>query len=310
MRSKTLEHSGDGLTLWYGTDDTPAPFGHVQCGSPVSLTVGVRPANLTNSVDVEYRVNGGPKRLLFSRLLKGESAAGQLFRAVFPYLPPGSTVEYAPILRSLGRRIGWPLGSISPSSFSVLPAAQSRGHAHKDTSSATSAVSKATRPELRQRFPYTLERLGQVRASLAPAEVIGQTPDGLRVNFRITGGEIIGERFNATVETGGADALRIREDGTAIVAVRTTLRTDDGARVFTEYSGVLDLGENGFHKALRGEFPPKPKVYLAPRFVSASPAYSWLNRLQCMGIGYVTMADLEVNYDLYVMHLIDRESPQ
>ena len=93
------------------------------------------------------------------------------------------------------------------------------------------------------------------------------------------------------------------EDGTAIVAVRATLRTDDGARVFTEYSGVLDLGQDGYQNALKGDFPPRPRVYLAPRFVCASPAYRWLNRLQCMGIGYVTMADLEVNYDLYAMRL-------
>ena len=97
--------------------------------------------------------------------------------------------------------------------------------------------------------------------------------------------------------------MRIREDGTAIVAVKATLRTDDGARVFTEYSGVLELGQNGYQNALKGDFPPRPQVYLAPRFVCASPAYRWLNRLQCMGIGYVTMADLEVNYDLYAMRL-------
>ena len=177
------------------------------------------------------------------------------------------------------------VGIDGPSSFSVLPAPQ------------------ASRPDLRPPFRHTLERLAQVQAFLAQGDVIGPTPDGLRINFLITGGRIVGERFNATVEAGGADALRIREDGTAIVAVKATLRTDDGARVFTEYSGVLDLGQNGYQNALKGDFPPRPQVYLAPRFVCASPAYRWLNRLQCMGIGYVTMADLEVNYDLYAMRL-------
>jgi geranylgeranyl diphosphate synthase, type II len=39
-----------------------------------------------------------------------------------------------------------------------------------------------------------------------------------------------------------------------IVAVRTTLRTDDGAVVYTEYSGVLDLGEDGYRRATAGHF--------------------------------------------------------
>lgn len=201
------------------------------------------------------------------------------------------------------------VGIDSRSSVSVLPAAQPYGEMPVSTPRATAVVSKAARPELRRPFPYTLELLAQVKASLAQGERIGPTPDGFRVNFPITGGRIVGKRFNATVEGGGAHALRIREDGTAIVAVKATLRTDDGARVFTEYSGVLDLGENGYQDALNGHFPPRPQLHLAPRFVCASPAYGWLNRLQCLGIGYVTMADLDVNYDLYAMRLTDAGAP-
>jgi hypothetical protein len=168
-----------------------------------------------------------------------------------------------------------------------------------------SAISMAPAPSQRALFSYRLEHLAQVTASLARGEVIGATPEGLRINFPITGGRIVGRRFNATVESGGADALRIRKDGTAIVAVKTTLKTDDGARIFADYSGVFELGENGYDNALNGRFPDRPAVYLAPRFLCASPAYAWLNRLQCVGLGYVTMADLEVNYDLYAMRLIE-----
>jgi hypothetical protein len=201
------------------------------------------------------------------------------------------------------------VGIESPSSFSVLSAPQACREVPVSTPRATADLSGASRPDLRQPFIYTLERLAQVQAFLAQGDVIGPTPDGLRINYLITGGRIVGERFSATVE-GGADALRVREDGIAIVAVRATLRTHDGARVFTEYSGVLDLGQNGYQNALKGDFPPRPQVYLAPRFVCASPAYGWLNRLQCLGIGYVTMADLEVNYDLYALRLTDVGSPR
>jgi hypothetical protein len=202
----------------------------------------------------------------------------------------------------MGRRIGPRLGSDDASSFSVMPAGHSLARSSRAVESPSEiAVPTAPRSERRAPFSYTAERLAQVWAKLAPPKVIGKTPEGLRVNFAITGGWISGERFNATVEAGGADCLRIREDGMGIVAVRTTLKTDDGAIVYAEYSGVLDLGEGGYQNAINGRYPSKPRVRLAPRFLCASPAYAWLNRLQCIGIGYVTMASLEVDYDLYVM---------
>jgi len=121
-----MQSRSEGLTLWYGDDRTAAPSGQVLTGPPVSVTVGVRPAALTNSIEVEYRVNDGPTRILRSSLLEDDAAQGvQFFRALFPYLPPGSKVEYASILRSLGRRIDPRLGSQSPSSFAVLQAKQS-----------------------------------------------------------------------------------------------------------------------------------------------------------------------------------------
>ena len=300
-----MEHTSDGLTLWYGDDRTPIPSASVAANEPICVTVGVRPGGVGNHVDVEYRIDGGPIRLLPSTLVKSGGLQGpQFFKAVFPYLSPGSTVEYTPILRSLGRRVGPPLGRGTPESFSVLPSGgAARGERPAPSHADPLRTPHAPRQELRPPFAHSLDRLAQVRASLAPPQVIGATPDGLRVHFQITGGRILGDRFKARVEGGGGDSLRIRQDGTGIVAVRTMLRTDDGAVVYTEYSGVLDLGPDGFHAALRGDYPSHPQVYLAPRFVCASPDYAWLNRLQCLGIGYVTMAQREVNYDLYVMRL-------
>jgi hypothetical protein len=204
------------------------------------------------------------------------------------------------------------VGPDRASSVSVLPGTPPHGDAlaMAPPPQRPHVVSKALQAELRKPFEYTLVHLAQVKASLAKREVIGPTPNGLRINFLITGGRIEGERFNATFDGGGADALRVREDGIAIAAIRTTLTTDDGARVFTEYSGVLDLGADGYENALRGTLPPRPPVYLVPRFLCGSPAYAWLNRLQCVGIGYVTMADLEINFDLYAMRLSDAATPR
>lgn len=297
-----IDYRADGLELWFESENArtlakePSP--------PYSVTVGVRPANFANSVEVEYRINGGPTRHLSARPLEDSRFPGtQLFQAVFPHLSPGSTVEYAPAVRSLGRRIGPRLGSPEAASFSVPRAA--------DTSSGASPMPAAGSIAPLQlvggdaAFPYTIERLARVHAQLAPAKPVGVTPDGFRVNFDITGGRITGDRLKATVEPGGSDCLRIREDGVGIVAVRTTLRTEDGAVIYADYSGVLELGERGYQDVLNGRYPSRPRVCLAPRFLCASPAYGWLNRLQCLGIGYVTMAKLEVDYDLYAAHLPD-----
>ena len=48
----------DGLELWYGTPDAPAPDGTTEQRQGVSVTVGVRPANPSNAVSVRYRVDG------------------------------------------------------------------------------------------------------------------------------------------------------------------------------------------------------------------------------------------------------------
>src|SRR4030095_1517064 len=110
----------DGATFWYGDSDTPVPSGVVPPHFPISIVVGVRPAHLTNALEIEYRVDNGPRRILPCSVLRESfSEDSQLFHGAFPYLPSGSMVEYTPILRSLGRRIGMPLGRERGSFFSV-----------------------------------------------------------------------------------------------------------------------------------------------------------------------------------------------
>ena len=72
-----------------------------------------------------------------------------------------------------------------------------------------------------------------------------------------------------------------------------------GDVLFTDYSGVFDLGPSGYENALARRFPATPPLRLAPRFVTSDARYQWLTRLQCVGIGQVDMAKLQVDYDLY-----------
>ena len=77
--------------------------------------------------------------------------------------------------------------------------------------------------------------------------------------------------------------------------------TDDGALLLSRYYGIFDLGPGGYERALHNEHDPMPPLVLAPQFVTSHPNWLWLNRLQCLAVGRVTMADLLVRFDLYAI---------
>lgn len=132
-----------------------------------------------------------------------------------------------------------------------------------------------------------------------PPEVIGEVPEGIRVNFYLTGGSITGERLSGGVEASGADWLLIRKDGIGVVDVRATMTTSDGGLIYTHYNGVLDAGEDGYTAFLEGRLPPQIPIRTAPRFHTAHPSYQWLNRLQCYSVGTVDLVAATVSYDVY-----------
>lgn len=125
-------------------------------------------------------------------------------------------------------------------------------------------------------------------------EVIGVTPAGLKVDWFITGGTVAGPKLNARVRAEGGDWMTIRTDGIGVLGIRATLETSDGALIYTTYSGVFDLGEDGYQNFLEKRWPSTPPVRSAPMFLTAHPKYAWRNRLQCLGVGVVYMDRLLV----------------
>ena len=90
-------------------------------------------------------------------------------------------------------------------------------------------------------------------------------------------------------------------DGMGILDVRAAFESHDGALIDAAYSGVADLGEDGYQKFLRQDLPRTVQLRIAPRFRTVHPSYQWLNRVQCIGIGEVDMERLEVRYDVYAV---------
>lgn len=148
---------------------------------------------------------------------------------------------------------------------------------------------------------HQIDHIFSYRAQLQPPEVLGAMPGGVRVNFTIIGGEFSGPKLRGAVHPVGADFFTLRPDGVGILDVRACLKTHDGALIDVAYQGVGDLGEGGYEKFLAGELPPKLQLRTAPRMLCAHPDYLWVNRLQCMSIGYIDMQTVEVFYDVYAL---------
>jgi hypothetical protein len=153
-----------------------------------------------------------------------------------------------------------------------------------------------------RRYEWASEFLGAFTVQLAkPPESFGPGPDGLHITFYIQSGEIRGPRLNAKIRGEGGDWMVVRRDGVGMANVRITYETDDGALLLSCYYGVFDLGPQGYERALRNDYDPVPPLVLAPQFNTSHPNWLWLNRLQCLAVGRVTMADLLVRFDLYAI---------
>lgn len=287
-----MEFSGSGLSAWYGTADAPAPAGRTPSFSPAAIVVGVKPVSASNAVSILYRENDGCERNVRAMLWRTDYDTGrQYFRALMPAGTPGSKIEYQPVIFCAGRRITTP--SPFPSSFYV-------SHENPSASRATptETLQLGSRP-----FEYNMEHITRVVVQLSKRpEVIGNTPDGLHIDFLVEGGVLRGQKLTGSFHPNGGDWMRIRTDGIGLTDILATIKTADGALILMEASGKFDLGDDGFNRALTANYPKTGPVVLNPSFLSSDSRYFWLNRLACVAIGFVDMTALQVHYDVYGVH--------
>jgi len=115
-----------------------------------------------------------------------------------------------------------------------------------------------------------------LRLTTAPTQNIGAGPHGTRVTLPITGGSFEGDRLRGKVLPGGDDWTVERADGVIELDLRITLETDDGALIHMTFEGIRDDGARG-----------APYFRTLPRFETAAPKYSFLNRLLAVGAGEI-----------------------
>lgn len=289
-----VQFAHNGLELWYGTPDAEAAVGVEVPRDAASITVGVRPSATANSVHIRYSVDGDSVQILRAPLVSTDYATNtQYFRAQFPTFWSGDLVEYLPVLTCSGRQAPGPETTASfPTSFRLarpLTPAQTRWTPTPEAPAA-------------RLFQPRLEHLVSVAAPLAKQpELIGQTPAGYLVNWPPIGGRLVGSAFHATVIPGGEHETTVRPDGVGILDVRVTVETDDHALISLRYTGTVDYGADWVDWLRAGSWPDVLPVRSEIRMLTAHPAYQWLNRLQCIGVGEVYPRRSFYRYDVYAI---------
>lgn len=282
----------EGLTLWYGTPDALAPDEDaIMPRRGTSLVIGVRPSSPANSVAVRYRVDGGQAQTIPGRELRTDyQRQAQYFGVSFPPFPTGSVVEYAPVLSNAGRQVPAPhMADRFPSRFRLIA---------RDAPAAHSVRPTAVQPH-KLRFPPRLDFVATVSVDFGEIQFVGDTPAGMRVNFNVREGSVEGDGFRARVTEGSSDQMIIRRDGMGMVRIRAAFATQDGAMLDVESGGYVDFGPDGYRRALDHHLPDRCPLVVSPLISTRHPKYSWLGRVQCVGVGHTHLDVGKASYDVY-----------
>ena len=129
---------------------------------------------------------------------------------------------------------------------------------------------------------------------------IGAVPHGIRRTAPLAGGTFEGPRLRGTiVPDSSADWQLLRSDGVLEMDLRFTLRTDDGALISMSAFGLRHGSPEVIAAIGRGETVDPASYYFRtmPRFETAHPTYSFLNRLIAVASG-----DRRAEGPIYTIH--------
>lgn len=134
-----------------------------------------------------------------------------------------------------------------------------------------------------------LEPLMTYTATLKDPVEVGPGPFGMRTIHDVTGGVFEGPRLKGKLLPSGADWLLMGEDGVGRLDVRGTLETDDGARIYVHYRGILVFNEKAAEALAGGAETDFGDTYFVtqPRFETGDPRYTWINQIVAVAEGRV-----------------------
>jgi hypothetical protein len=117
---------------------------------------------------------------------------------------------------------------------------------------------------------------------------VGPTPAGHRVVATVTGGDVAGDRVKGSFVGAGADWLLVGADGFGRLDVRATIQTVDGALIYVQYFGLIEvtpqmsaiLGGADDSADFGGQY-----FFTNPRMETSDPRYAWVNTTMFLGQG-------------------------
>lgn len=128
----------------------------------------------------------------------------------------------------------------------------------------------------------------------------GAGPLGRRIYYQVTDGAAAGERFNATAFGGGGDWILVGGDGYSRLDVRLQFKTDDGALVYAQYFGLLELNAKVGEVMAGGGSTTYEDQYFRtmPRLETGDERYAWMNRSLFVARGHL-LEGPKVEYEVY-----------
>ncbi len=300
-------HTGSGSMARLEAADV-LPHGEVVARRPSPVAVETDP-HVANRVRVLQRKGRGPVRVAWAQpATLARLGPTTTYRTDLPALDEGERLDYRVELMRSGRTV-----AAVPNDGTWLSIVGSRAVPDgEDASNAAPATGGGVVRRLPQigghdaaRWDFNLRFFAALTVDLR-AEVLGDTPEGYRINFYVTSGHLTGPHFDAEIKPEGGDWMSIRPDGIGAVNIRITYEVGDGAMVLEQAGGVFDLGPDGFAKVKAGEFTGTPPFYATPKWSTSHPDWQWLNRQQGFGVGRVVLEKLQVQCDIYMPEVLGR----
>jgi len=138
-------------------------------------------------------------------------------------------------------------------------------------------------------------------ADVTRLDEVGRGPFGHRVIGNVTGGKFDGPRLGGTVVGAGADWLLLGDDGYGRIDVRVTFRTNDGAHIFVQYYGLIEITSDvrAILAGQHGETPFGGQYFFThPRLETGDAQYSWVNHTFFVGQGRL-LTGPRVEYQIF-----------
>ena len=128
--------------------------------------------------------------------------------------------------------------------------------------------------------------LFQLRESVPPLYIVGQTPNAFRRIGVVAGDAFKGERLSGEVLSGN-DWQDMRKDDRTRLDVRLLLKTRDGALIVMTYQCLRSGSPEILAKLDRGEAVDPASYYFRfiAMFETGAIGYHWINRIVAVGIG-------------------------